>query len=177
MMQLIATKYSIPKMELERLYLRYNSELCKGQMSLEDLNNMIDKKFNITGINWQYFYLKAITPDKNVIKACQWAYKHYRVGILTNAFKGNYQALIKNNILPNIFENVVDSSETGLVKPDQDIYQYAQEQVKLNPDEILLVDDRYINILAAQRYGWWGYQVNTNNTFNTLKDLQILLEF
>ena len=177
MLPLISRQYNIPLMALENMFLKYNESLCRGQLALEDFDIIICRTFNIDSLNWQELYLQLATPDENVIQACLWAMKYYRVGILTNAFSGNCHNLIKRNIIPHDFEIIVDSSQIGLIKPEKAIYDYAQAQTNLKASEILLIDDRKINILMAEKYGWRGLQINTNNTSQTFNNMQKILEF
>ena len=177
MVPLIAAQFNLDVEALKSLLLKYDHRLCRNQLTTQDFSALVCQKFGIKGLDWQELYLKMATADKNVIKACLWVMKHYRVGILTNAFPGNCQALIESEIIPKGFEIIVDSSEIGLLKPEKAIYEYAQEKVQLPASQIMLVDDRQINITMAEVYGWQGYIIKAGNTVDTLKDLQTLLEF
>ena len=174
---LMSAYYNIPLKSLTEMYAIYDHRLCLGQISSIDFDAILASHFGLDKIDSASFYIKSCSVNNYVLEACLWAMKHYRVGILTNAFDGNCQNLIRTGILPNGFEIIVDSSQIGLLKPDKAIYTYAQEQTQLKPNQILLVDDRQINILAAQHNGWHGYKVSDENIFNTSKDLKILLEF
>jgi len=52
------------------------------------------------------------------------------------------------------FEHLVLSHEVGARKPDQRIYDACQARAGCSPEEILFVDDRADNIVAAQTRGW-----------------------
>lgn len=51
------------------------------------------------------------------------------------------------------FRDIVVSGEVGLLKPDPAIYHLALDRFDLRPGEALFVDDRLINIDAAEAIG------------------------
>ncbi len=53
----------------------------------------------------------------------------------------------------NRFRDIVVSGEVKLLKPDPAIYFLALDRFRLNPREALFVDDRAINVEAAQAVG------------------------
>ena len=100
------------------------------------------------------------------------------VGLFTNAYAGNVQALMGGNKkLPDVFKVIVDSSEVGFLKPQPEIYDYAQKMANVNPQEVLLIDDRMVNVLAAQKKGWQGYCYRYNHHLNLEKHLPTLFNF
>jgi FMN phosphatase YigB (HAD superfamily) len=63
--------------------------------------------------------------------------------------------MIAKNLVPNInYDVIVDSSQIGTIKPEPEIYQYAQQEAKVNSNEILLIDDSRPNLMAAEKLGW-----------------------
>ena len=54
------------------------------------------------------------------------------------------------------FDKVFYSHLIGKRKPEKDIYQYVQAELKLKPHEILFIDDIPENIEAAKAQGWYG---------------------
>jgi putative hydrolase of the HAD superfamily len=51
------------------------------------------------------------------------------------------------------FEHPIFSSEVNLAKPEPAIYQLCVDTLRVEPSEILFVDDREANVSAAQRLG------------------------
>ena len=50
-------------------------------------------------------------------------------------------------------------------KPDEKIYKYVLDDLKVKPEDILFIDDDYQNILAAKECGWntclaFGYELD-----------------
>lgn len=62
------------------------------------------------------------------------------------------------------FDYVFLSFEIGMKKPDKQIYEYVLDKLKVSPEDILFVDDKLVNIEAAQKCGWktcnaFGYEL------------------
>ncbi|WP_025898272.1 HAD-IA family hydrolase [Sneathiella glossodoripedis] len=53
----------------------------------------------------------------------------------------------------SLFEQVIESSKIGMRKPDPRIYTYTCEQMKVQPQEILYLDDLGINLKPAAAMG------------------------
>ena len=55
------------------------------------------------------------------------------------------------------FRDIVVSGEVKLLKPDPAIYFLALDRFRLRPDEALFIDDRAINVEAAEAVGMRGH--------------------
>lgn len=55
------------------------------------------------------------------------------------------------------FDEIIISSEIGMVKPNKNIYEYTLKKIKSKPEESLFVDDSKINIDNAVALGIHGY--------------------
>ena len=54
------------------------------------------------------------------------------------------------------FDHIIVSADVGLIKPDPRIYQLSLERVGCQAHEAIFIDDRKINIDAAQALGIKG---------------------
>ena len=68
------------------------------------------------------------------------------------------------------FRDIVVSGEVKLLKPDPAIYFLALDRFRLRPQDALLIDDRLINVEAAEAVGMHGH------LFTTAEDLRARLE-
>ena len=85
----------------------------------------------------------------------KWAAERYQIGLLTNIMPGLLTAMRRDSHLPNLqYDSVIDSSEVAAIKPESKIYEIAQERAGVRPEEILLIDDSRVNLMAAERLGW-----------------------
>ncbi len=59
--------------------------------------------------------------------------------------------------LVKIFDEVVFSFEIGKIKPEEEIYLYCVDKLKVSPGETLFIDDREVNVEGARRVGLGTY--------------------
>jgi putative hydrolase of the HAD superfamily len=57
------------------------------------------------------------------------------------------------SIVEGLFDVVVESSKTGLRKPDPRIYELTCEQLDVDPSEVVFLDDLGINLKPAAQMG------------------------
>jgi 2-haloacid dehalogenase len=68
------------------------------------------------------------------------------------------------------FRDIVVSGEVKLLKPDPSIYYLALDRFRLRPQDVLFIDDRLINLEAAEAVGM------RTHLFTTAEDLHARLE-
>jgi putative hydrolase of the HAD superfamily len=104
----------------------------------------------------------------NLVMA-EWAAKVRKSGLST-AIVSNMPSDIREYLrhlewMPE-FDQYTYSCEIKSVKPSAEIYLYCLEQLKLRPSEVLFLDDRQMNVDAAQQLGIESY------VFTTAEELQ-----
>lgn len=140
---------------IESVYWRYNDEVCRGTATVAEFNEELAKKVGAKDVNWLQYYMDAVEQIPEMHEILTWAAKHYRVGLLTNTMPGLVSALRRKGLIPDIqYDAIVDSSEVGVLKPEEQIYTVAQERAGCNPEEILFIDDAKANLVAASKLGW-----------------------
>jgi FMN phosphatase YigB (HAD superfamily)/DNA-binding XRE family transcriptional regulator len=141
--------------QIETTFWHYNDAVCSGEMSLPEFNKILSETFEHPGMDWAAYYLEAIDPIQEMRELVTWAAEHYYVGLLSNIMPGLVDTMISRGILPQIpYDQIIDSSVVGAIKPDEQIFRIATERSGVNPTEILLVDDARPNIMAAEKMGW-----------------------
>src|SRR5579884_1159456 len=139
---------------VESAFWHYNDQVCRGEMSMSDFNTEMAKRLGVSKISWQDYYLQTIEPIREMQELLEWAGERYKVGLMTNIFPGLLSSMRRNKQLPILnYDAVIDSSEVAAIKPEQKIYQIAQERAGVPPGEILLIDDDRVNLMAAERLG------------------------
>lgn len=89
------------------------------------------------------------------------------IGILSNTCNAHWSWVRSQSygVLEGPFDVEVVSYQARSMKPDRVIYDVAQKRAReineVNPEEILFVDDREENVIAARQIGWnaevcWG---------------------
>lgn len=65
----------------------------------------------------------------------------------------------------NLFDEIVISSEVGMLKPNKEIFLYTLKKINSTPEEILFIDDNKQNTDGATLLGINGYVYTDNNSF------------
>ncbi len=140
---------------IETAFWHYNDAVCRGEMSLDDFNRAMGQQLGVGHIDWMTYYLEAVDPIKEMHELVAWASEHYSVGLLSNIMPGFIEAMLERNLLPRVpYASIIDSSKTGAIKPEMQIYEAAQHYTDCPPEDILLIDDSRSNLMAAERMGW-----------------------
>ncbi len=151
----IAQDYSLPADLVEMAFLHYNAAVCSGEISMSEFNRSIAKRLGIPKLDWVKYYLANIESMPGMAETVSWASEHYGVGLLTNVMPGILQELISRKIIPDLhYDAIIDSSKTGLLKPDPAIFALAAQKAALPPECLLLIDDTRENIATAEQLGW-----------------------
>jgi FMN phosphatase YigB (HAD superfamily) len=147
-------------------------------MTLDELNQALNEALNRDDIDWGKLYLEELEPVKEMHELLAWASEYYHVGLLTNIMPGMINEMLHRGLIPDVpYDAIIDSSQVGAIKPDQEIYEIAQNQSNFQPAEILLVDDTTANVMAAQKMGWKVIWFDDHRPEDSVKRIKTALEF
>ena len=62
----------------------------------------------------------------------------------------------------SIFDQVFTSGHAGMRKPDPRFYRHVLQEIKLSPEDVLFIDDKMENVLAAKSLGISGLVFDNN---------------
>ncbi|MGH7234517.1 MAG: HAD-IA family hydrolase [Candidatus Saccharimonadales bacterium] len=151
----VAKDYDVSPDLVEMAFLHYNSDVCRGSLSMRDFNKIIARRLGIPSLDWGKYYLASVEAMPGMDKVVAWASQNYKIGLLTNIMPGQLKELRQRGLIPNLnYDLIIDSSEIGLIKPEAEIFELAQNKTGLTPDKLLLVDDSRENISQAESMGW-----------------------
>jgi putative hydrolase of the HAD superfamily len=83
-----------------------------------------------------------------------------RVGALTNNWSFA-RAILARRGVDDLFEVIINSAEEGVMKPDRRIYEIALQRLSLQAGDVVFVDDREENIVAARDVGMFAVHFQT----------------
>ena len=139
---------------IETTFWQYDSEVCRGEASVDELNAALSTKLGVE-VDWLRYYLQSVESTPGMNEFVRWVAANYRVGILTNTMPGLLAPMRANGTLPPVdFDVIIDSSEVKHSKPDPEIFRIAADKAGVAPNEILLIDDDRPNLVAAGKLGW-----------------------
>jgi HAD superfamily hydrolase (TIGR01509 family) len=152
---------------VETTYLHYSDEADRGRMTMSEFDTYLAERLHAL-VDWRKIYLESVEMVTPMHELIRWAGERYKVGLLTNSKPGMIPALREAGLLPDIeYDVIVDSSEVRAIKPENGIYQRAQEWAGVPPEEILFIDDTRTNLFPAEALGWHvmqfdGYDVDAS---------------
>ena len=77
----------------------------------------------------------------------------YTTAILSNTNALHWPRLMDEMGLANRFDHYFASHLVGMIKPDQDIFEYIVAALMCEPEDILFMDDNWLNVKAAREFG------------------------
>ena len=140
---------------IESVFWRYNDAVNRNEMTLQQFEEKIAEQIGLNNISWIQYYLDNVEPITEMHECIKAVSENYRVGLITNSMPGFVESMIKKGLIPDLaYEAIIDSSRTGFVKPEQQIFDLAAEAAHMSPSKLLLIDDGRTNVTAAEALGW-----------------------
>lgn len=133
-------------------YVEFLQKSLGINISYEDFVNLYEEEF------------KAVKYYKDVVDYAHSLKSRCKIAILSNLMYFDKKRINDQYDLSK-FDYVYLSFEIGMRKPDEKIYKYVLDDLKVKLEDILFIDDDYQNILAAKRCGWniclaFGYELD-----------------
>lgn len=98
---------------------------------------------------------------ERVIDFARQTHKGYKTAMLSNVSRQFVDSLFSLQEQAGLFDMVLISSEVGLVKPNELIYEMAAMKLGVVPEECVMIDDSETNIAGARRAGMQGILYKT----------------
>lgn len=103
--------------------------------------------------------------NKELISYVKTLRPHYKVAMLSNVGRGVMNQLFSVDELAELFDEVVLSSEVGMIKPDPNIFHFTSEKLGVLPEDCLMVDDLESNVNGAIAIGMQAVVFKTTKEF------------
>ena len=114
--------------------------------------------------------------DHDVVEIIKKLKQNYSLGLLSNASSNYLRKILQDNDLNNLFNDLVISSEVGMIKPNPQIFEIALDNLGVQPSEAIFIDDWPSNIEAAKEVGIHGILFSgSKDLITNLKSLEIKL--
>jgi epoxide hydrolase-like predicted phosphatase len=91
----------------------------------------------------------------------------FKIVLLSNAGNDFFQRKVYVDFpeFKSLFDEIIISSTVQMVKPDRNIYEYTLKKIGSKPEESIFIDDRKINVDAAEDLGIRGYVYTDVDSF------------
>jgi putative hydrolase of the HAD superfamily len=163
--------------KLEGDFKRVNQSMDRGEIDVEEFIAELGK---IVGRSAEDI-LAEMEADTNidyvVLAIAEQLHDNYRIGLLSNAASSFLRDVLKEHGLTKYFDEIVFSSEVGMIKPNPEMFHHILEKMHVTPAETIFIDDNPNNIAGAEAIGITGIVFTTAAALKTsLDELGIKLE-
>ncbi len=176
------SKINIPKNKIDefnKLYDKYEPQFNLGYMPVSEFQQIANKELNLNfpkEFDLQKAMIDEFKPNTDIIKVVKNIQGKYRIGILSNMYIGMMDEIKSRGLIPNAnWEIIIDSSKIHMIKPERSMFEYAQNQIGVEPNKILFVDNARENVDAAIEAGWHGFFYDQRDYAQSAKKLHEFL--
>ncbi len=131
----------------------------RGEVSANELQGLLEPLAEAAGValrgdemeilfDRSYRYNQAILDRVRALRQ-----EGYRTALLTNSVR-EFQEVLKEEISGDLFDEIVDSSEVGMRKPEPEIYRVVIDRLGVDPRRTVYLDDFEHNLGPAREVGW-----------------------
>lgn len=135
---------------------------CGHQPLNEDFGQRMQKIFNNHNLTFDLSYFRAWVadavnePDLGMERIVnQLKEDGIKVGLLTNSVP-EFWPVIERTINTKLFDCIVDSSQVGIRKPDERIYELTARKLGMSTSSCVMIDDLHHNVKGAEKTGMAG---------------------
>jgi epoxide hydrolase-like predicted phosphatase len=152
-------------------------QAMKGEISADAHWQVIKNKLGLSDQDLklvQTDFWAGDVLDENLVNFLRQLRPRYKTALLSNAWDDLRQMIEEVWQITDAFDRMVISSEVGLVKPDQAIYQRMIAELGVAPSKAVFVDDFQHNVEGARSAGLMA--IHFQSPEKALGDLQVLLD-
>lgn len=126
-------------------------EICDDEF-YEHLLNEVDQPPEKKTV-LEKFVIDDFYIDQGLLAVIHKLHKYYKTALLTNFPAHLHEFMKRKWITGDAFDHVIASCDVKLLKPDPRMYQTALNILGCSTEEALFIDDREVNIRAAESMG------------------------
>lgn len=102
---------------------------------------------------WYDIITKSIVVNPEILSLIEdLKANHIQVGLLSNIYT-EYAVLLRRLGYYDSFDPCILSCDVSLRKPDHKIYKILLDKLSLSPQDVIFIDDKEENVLAAKQLG------------------------
>jgi epoxide hydrolase-like predicted phosphatase len=159
---LLQEKYGLAEDAIKEVYLRSQEmkDLKEGKMTDEDFWKHAIHVWNIEATRPELLQLLANSYKENpeTLKLItDLRSKGVKTAVCTNNFSDRIETLNKKFHFKKNFDVFITSYEEGITKPNPEIFHILAQRLGLAPAQIVMSDDREVNVEALQKLGFQAF--------------------
>ena len=145
-------------------------EIDMDTLKIERFKMLFEKMkmdYNIKDFSRQYLKRmgEGVFLFEGAEKLCEYLYKKYKLGIITNGMKEVQYSRVNNSTIGKYIDKIIVSDDVGISKPNAEIFEYALKEMGHNnkKDVIMVGDSLTADIQGGINFGIDTCWVNLKN--------------
>ncbi len=175
-----AGKFNLNPSDISNVFQENHIEITKGIMSSDDFWKKCIQKYklqNTSGFDFLDSWVSDYKPINITHDFVGQIKNKYKIGLLSNIYKGMLPLLINKKLIPDIvYDQIVFSCDVGMMKPDPEIFELAEKRAGRKTNELLLVDDREDYLEGAEKLNWNVFLFEADNPKVSVEKLRKYLK-
>lgn len=140
----------------EAFFTKISDDVDKATITNKEFVDLIARESGVDSSRiWPEIYRK-ITIDHELLSYIAKLKSTYKIGLLSNFTHEWLDEVFKKHNLHSYFDALYISSRFGMIKPEEGAFRKALELIGTKPEETIFVDDRQVNVEAANKLGMGG---------------------
>ncbi|NQE46426.1 hypothetical protein C5S31_10430 [ANME-1 cluster archaeon GoMg2] len=142
--------------------------LCGQSRHQNEIKEMITKKHNISSDKFYYLWermLEKYIPNQDLLATLTSHCSKIKMSLFNNGCPDSFWWWVKRYHLDKTFNILKNSFEIKASKPSKNVFFYMADLLGVPSSKCLVVDDNYINIRAANKYGFPAFLYDEHYPF------------
>lgn len=174
----MAQRFGCSRAELEDFVFSSPTSVQSEIGLLSDMDHWREvlRHFNQTGITPEEAYYEFFSGDainQELLNFALSLKQKMKIGLLSNSWENARQRLGGLYEFIDVFDIALFSSEIGVRKPEQAIFDLMLAKLDAKPQEAVFIDDFYVNIRGAEAAGL--YSIHFENNEDTIREVNDLI--
>lgn len=151
-----------------------NKAYDKGYISRKEYLHQVRAKTGLPAPDLETEGVSGVGKNYQLLELIGQLKTGYKLGILSNISSDWITAEFLTKEEQALFDSMTFSYEVGTIKPDPKIYQVACSSLDVQPEEVIMIDDREQYVQAAIDLGMKGIVYRNFSQFKS--ELNVLLD-
>ncbi len=164
--------------QFNAVWKKYRSRICIDC----DVDTLISELKEVAGVNITDEYsmladfVERFDANLSINAVVKNVKEKYKIGLLTNMYPRMLSLIKEKKLIPQVeWDREVDSSIVGFQKPEDGIFEVAEQMAQVDPSQIFFVDNSYEHVKAATKRGWQSYVYDPQKSVESNSELVRLL--
>lgn len=139
--------------ELSGAFLAAAERNDRGEITVEEFFQALADASGYTAEQVEHEMEDDVELDHEIVAYIDSLHGSYRTALLSNSPSDYLRAELAKHDLEKHFDEIVISSEVGLIKPEPAIFRHILDKLDAEPEECIFIDDNPRNTAGAERLG------------------------